>query len=219
MKWPITQRFGENPKNYPKRKGHPGLDFGIPEGQPLYACCDGHVIVASYQENGYGREISFTDGKYQYIYGHCLNILTGVGREVKRGEIIGYSGGALSDPMRGMSTGPHLHFEVRDLSKLQTLPMIGAIDPETWLQRDILLQGEIIPDISEKPVTSLPSASGDNIVTVITDYINVRRDPSTKNPSIGKVTYGMDLITCGEPVNGWYPVVFWVNDGKGEYLE
>jgi hypothetical protein len=58
-----------------------------------------------------------------------------------------------------------------------------------------------------------------DVVTVITDYINIRLDPSTNRAGVGRVLYGMDLETCGEPVNGFYPVKLWVSSGNGEYLE
>lgn len=210
----ITQHFGDNPQNYPQRQGHPGIDFGTPVGSPLFAVCDGKVTIAQYMENGYGREISFTGYGYQFIYGHCLEILTGVGREVKRGEVIGYSGGALNDPQRGMSSGPHLHFEMRDLSKPQSLPLIGAVDPLPYLGGSLEI-GEDMPDVAvdSQYTDMLP------YVTVTTDWINIRRDNSTKEPPLGRVTHGMKLTTAGKPINGWYPVVFWVNDGGGEYLK
>lgn len=225
MKWTITQKFGVNVEAYPSRKGHPGIDFGTPTGCKLYAVCDGTITAAAYRKaGGYGREIFIQSGKWSVIYGHCSEILVAVGEKVKRGDLIGYSGGGLDDPQRGNSSGPHLHFEVRDLTQPQTYPLIGAVDPETWLASDNVISGnnditwENIPPIDDKPVSGLPSASG-GILTVVTDYINVRRDPSTNQPPIGRVLYGMDLPTTGRIEGNWHEVKFWVHDGNGEYLE
>ena len=225
MKWPITQKFGVNKQVYLKRNGHPGIDFGTPTGCPIYAVVDGVVTSAAYRDaGGYGQEIFVQSGKWNIVYGHCSEILVMVRDEVKRGQVIGYTGGGLDDPLRGNSSGPHLHFEIRDLTKPQTYPLIGAVDPEVWLASDNVISGnnvitgENIPPNDDKPVSGLPVQSG-GIVTVIADYINVRRDPSTNQPPIGRVLYGMDLTTAGDKVNGFVPVVFWVHDGNGEYLE
>lgn len=214
MKWAITQRFGENPQSYKNRQGHPGIDFGTPTGCPLYAVCDGTITAAAYRKaGGYGREIFIKSGKWSVIYGHCSEILVSVGDKVRRGDVIGYSGGGLDDPQRGNSSGPHLHFEIRDTTKPQTLPLIGAVDPEKWLQMELDNDQtvEVVP--SNKPVVN------SDVVTVVTDYINIRRDPSMNQPPVGRVLYGMDLPTTGRIEGNWHEIKFWVHDGNGEYLE
>lgn len=206
MQWQIFQRFGENPQNYPKRNGHPGVDFDCPTGSPIYAVADGEITLSEYRSSGgYGREINLVVNKvWKVIYGHERDLLVHAGAFVKRGQLIGYSGGDVSDPYRGNSSGAHLHFEVRDLTKPQTYPLIGAVDPEVWLATDF---------------DSQPVASADNLLTVVTDYINIRRDPSTKYPAVGKVLYGMDLQTTGVVQGNWHEIKLWVNDGNGAYLE
>jgi murein DD-endopeptidase MepM/ murein hydrolase activator NlpD len=58
MQYPITQRFGENVKSYPKRQGHPGTDFGLPTLNNLYAVWGAKVKFAGYRPtSGYGREV------------------------------------------------------------------------------------------------------------------------------------------------------------------
>lgn len=214
MKWAITQRFGENPQSYKNRQGHPGIDFGTPTGCKLFAACDGTITAAAYRKaGGYGREIFIQSGKWSVIYGHCSEILVSVGDTVRRGDVIGYSGGGLEDPYRGNSSGPHLHFEVRDLTQPQTYPLIGAVDPEKWLQMELDNDQtvEVVP--SNKPVVN------SDVVTVVTDYINIRRDPSMNQPPVGRVLYGMDLPTTGRIEGNWHEIKFWVHDGNGEYLE
>lgn len=229
MQWQITQRFGENSQNYPKRNGHPGIDFGCPTGSPIYAVADGEITLSEYRASGgYGREINLVvDKVWKVIYGHQSELLVHAGAFVKRGQIIGYSGGDVSDPYRGNSSGPHLHFEVRDLTKPQTYPLIGAVDPEVWLATDLENTSQDL--ISTQNHTNIPSTQENapqssvepyrGILTVITDYVNIRRDPSVNNPPVGKVLYGMDLNTTGRVEGNWHEITLWVNDGGGEYLE
>jgi len=212
MQYPIFQKFGVNVSAYPKRNGHPGVDFATPTRSPIYAVSDGKITLSEYRESGgYGREINLEFGKWKVIYGHQSRLICEAGDMVKRGDILGYSGGDVSDPYRGKSAGPHLHFEVRDITKPQTYPLIGAVDPEIWLNTDLDQTADVVP--SNKPVIN------SDVVTVITDYINVRRDPSTNQPPIGRVLYGMDLHATGQVQGNWHEVTFWVHDGNGNYLE
>ena len=214
LKYVVTQKFGEHPEIYKQRKGHPGLDYATPMLSDLYAVGDGVVEKAGYRASGgYGREVFIRIGKYLVIYGHLSEVYVSVGEKVSRGQIIGLSGGDPndSDPLDGFSTGPHLHFEIRDTTKPQTLPLIGAVDPETWLASDLDQTVDVVP--SNKPVIN------SDVVTVITDYINIRRDPSTNQPPIGRVLYGMDLPTTGRVEGNWHEIKLWVHDGNGDYLE
>ncbi len=212
---------------YPKRNGHPGIDFACPTGSPIYAVADGKITLSEYRASGgYGREINLVVGNWKVIYGHQSVLLNKAGDMVKRGDLIGYSGGDTSDTYRGNSSGPHLHFEVRDLTKPQTYPLIGAVDPEVWLATD--LENTSSETISTQNHTNIPSTQENapqssvepyGILTVITDYVNIRRDPSVNNPPVGKVLYGMDLNTTGKVEGNWHEITMWVNDGNGEYLE
>lgn len=89
-------------------KHHDGMDFTAPVGTPVYATADGVVTVAKNYGSGYGRCIDIDHG-YNYLtrYAHLSKIKVRVGQQVKRGEIIGEVGNS------GLSTGAHLHYEVR----------------------------------------------------------------------------------------------------------
>ena len=91
---------------------HAGLDFAMPVGTPIYATANGVVLSAGIQP-GYGHmvEIRHNFG-FGTRYGH-LNGKYAVkqGDFVKKGDIIAYSGNS------GLSTGPHLHYEIRFISK------------------------------------------------------------------------------------------------------
>jgi murein DD-endopeptidase MepM/ murein hydrolase activator NlpD len=91
-----------------RTRPHNGVDFAAPRGTPVYAVADGKVLFASW-ERGFGRtvRIEHEDG-YRTTYGHLSGYAgrVGVGRTVRRGQVIGYVGST------GLSTGNHLHYGV-----------------------------------------------------------------------------------------------------------
>jgi murein DD-endopeptidase MepM/ murein hydrolase activator NlpD len=87
-------------------KMHMGVDFGAPTGTPVRAVTDG-VIAFAGRNGGYGNHIRVTHNpKFGSSYSHLSRISVRPGERVLQGEVIGYVGST------GMSTGPHLHFEV-----------------------------------------------------------------------------------------------------------
>ena len=118
--YPITQHFGEVITD---TRGHTGIDYGCPAGTPVLASNDGLVFYAGWKEGGYGYcvFIRHDDGNVT-IYEHLLkDIVVTIGQHVKQGQVIGFSGST------GNSTGPHLHFEIRDYNG-------KAFDPAIALQ-------------------------------------------------------------------------------------
>jgi murein DD-endopeptidase MepM/ murein hydrolase activator NlpD len=88
---------------------HEGLDFGAPIGTPVLAASDGVVEEARWA-GGYGRWIRLRhSASLETGYGHLSGWAPGLqpGQTVRQGQVIGYVGST------GLSTGPHLHFEVR----------------------------------------------------------------------------------------------------------
>ena len=89
-------------------KMHRGTDFAAPEGTPVMASGDGKVIRARWCGGG-GNCIKIKhNSTYSTVYAHLKNFARGIreGARVTQGQIIGYVGST------GMSTGPHLHYEV-----------------------------------------------------------------------------------------------------------
>src|SRR5689334_4614678 len=85
---------------------HRGIDFGANRGTPVYAAADGQVSAAGWA-GGYGRQVRLAHGGgLGTSYSHLSQIVTEDGAMVRRGQLIGYSGSS------GLSTGPHLHYEV-----------------------------------------------------------------------------------------------------------
>jgi len=92
---------------YKISKFHAGLDFTAPQGTPIYATANGRVKEANYNEGGFGNHVVIDHGYgYETLYGHMVRVKARVGKQVKRGEVIGWVGNT------GKSTGPHCHYEV-----------------------------------------------------------------------------------------------------------
>jgi len=104
----ITSPFGYRTHPILKtRKLHTGVDIGAPSGTPIHAAGGGEVIWASWR-GGYGNCVIIDHGGGKAtLYGHMSRLNSSVGRKVAKGDVIGYVGST------GLSTGPHLHYEVR----------------------------------------------------------------------------------------------------------
>lgn len=131
---PVTQVFDNlNPALYAGDHRHKGIDYGVIAGTPIYACMDGTVQVATSSNSGYGRHIRIlhADGSLS-VYGHLNKIMVTVGVNVKAGDQIGSSGGDPKDKIDGdgLSTGPHLHWEIRPPGKHASDQ--AAVDPMEW---------------------------------------------------------------------------------------
>jgi murein DD-endopeptidase MepM/ murein hydrolase activator NlpD len=86
---------------------HNGADMSAGSGTPIHACRAGTVVIAGGQ-GGYGNTIVIDHGgSMATLYAHQSSLAASQGAHVEAGEVIGYVGST------GMSTGPHLHFEVR----------------------------------------------------------------------------------------------------------
>jgi murein DD-endopeptidase MepM/ murein hydrolase activator NlpD len=106
---PITSYFGY--RYHPIlhfTRFHAGVDIGAGWGSPIVAAGDGRVVGAGWG-GGYGREVEIAHGGgLVSIYGHMSAVVAQPGSFVRRGQLIGYVGSS------GLSTGPHVHFEVRE---------------------------------------------------------------------------------------------------------
>ena len=85
---------------------HKGVDLAAPSGTPIVAAADGRIVSAGWH-GGYGRQVAIAHGGgVQSSYSHMSRIAASAGEAVRRGQVIGYVGST------GLSTGPHLHYEV-----------------------------------------------------------------------------------------------------------
>lgn len=93
---------------YKIRRFHYGMDFTAPTGTEVYSTGDGTIAGIKSSKRGLGNHIIIDHGfGYQTVYAHLdrFNKLR-VGQKVKRGDVIGFVGST------GLSTAPHLHYEV-----------------------------------------------------------------------------------------------------------
>lgn len=92
---------------YKVKKMHKGIDFAASIGTPIYATADGTVEKCEVRFSGYGKLIEIDHGfGYRTRYAHMHDFAVKRGQQVKRGDLIGYVGNT------GLSTAPHLHYEV-----------------------------------------------------------------------------------------------------------
>jgi murein DD-endopeptidase MepM/ murein hydrolase activator NlpD len=100
---------------------HTGVDLAAPIGSPIYATSDGIVSMADWR-GGYGLFVSLDHGGgVQTRYGHMSQLNVVAGQQVHKGDVIGRVGST------GLSTGPHLHYEVRLNGQ--------AVDPVPYLKQ------------------------------------------------------------------------------------
>lgn len=103
----ISSGFGK--RNAPTKGAstyHKGVDFAVPTGTAVMASCGGTVIRAGWGSGyGYCVYVQHPDGRVTR-YGHCSKVLVKTGQSVSQGQKIALSGNT------GVSTGPHLHFEI-----------------------------------------------------------------------------------------------------------
>jgi murein DD-endopeptidase MepM/ murein hydrolase activator NlpD len=111
MAWPVAGRItsGFGYRIHPIlrfARMHRGIDFGAGWGSPIVAAADGQVAAAGWA-GGYGRQVRLAHaGGIATSYSHISRIVAEPGSFVRRGQLIGYVGSS------GLSTGPHLHYEV-----------------------------------------------------------------------------------------------------------
>jgi murein DD-endopeptidase MepM/ murein hydrolase activator NlpD len=111
MAWPvaarITSSFGLRVHPILRfARMHRGIDFGAHYGQPIMAAADGQVSRAGWA-GGYGRQVRLAHGGGMATsYSHMSRIIVEPGSLIRQGQVIGYVGSS------GLSTGPHLHYEV-----------------------------------------------------------------------------------------------------------
>ncbi len=100
---------------------HYGIDIANQAGTPVYSTATGTVVTTDF-DTGYGKRIVINHGNgYTTLYAHLYSFMVRVGDTVGKGQIIGLMGSS------GISTGPHLHYEVLNSS--------GKVNPTAYLNR------------------------------------------------------------------------------------
>lgn len=120
LRWPlksveVTSPYGKRGNDF-----HEGIDLRAKSGTPVYAAQEGTVIYAGNKIRGYGKLVVIRHFReLSTVYAHNSKLLVRTGQFVRVGQKIAVSGNT------GHSSGPHLHFEVRD--------GLSALDPNDLL--------------------------------------------------------------------------------------
>lgn len=142
---PITSLFGWRVHPiFGVPRFHSGTDIGAPIGTPVLAAYAGQVALADFF-GGYGLAVALdhNKGKQQTLYGHLSEIFVKAGDQVKQGTVIGRVGST------GSSTGPHLHFEYRELTSDGWVAMDSGAQLEYALAELVKAM-----DVSENGITA-----------------------------------------------------------------
>lgn len=158
----ITSRF-TNRRFHPilkRYRPHHGVDYGAPTGTPVEAAGSGRVVYAGWKR-GYGKFIVLKhSNNYSTAYGHLSRIRKGIraGAKVDQGDVIGFVGST------GISTGPHLHYEVRLgrhlINPLSIKPVPEASVPRVDMERFMARKDEISRELASKEIL-MASRPGD----------------------------------------------------------
>ncbi len=119
IRFPITHGFWIDESNNPNFKDfytvfdnhHPGVDFDLPESFPIRASLAGIVVRKEFHQ-GMGNTLAIRLGNIYVLYAHLKDFCVGLGQIVRPKQLIAYSGNTGT-----ATTGAHLHFELRDLTK------------------------------------------------------------------------------------------------------
>jgi murein DD-endopeptidase MepM/ murein hydrolase activator NlpD len=116
----VSTGFGQrkNPTTG-KEQLHTGIDFRIAEGEPVFATADGIIVESRFDKLRGNYVVVKHDEVYSTSYSHMKALRVESGELVKTGQAIGFVGST------GLSTGPHLHYEVLKEGK--------AVDPRAYL--------------------------------------------------------------------------------------
>ena len=126
FRWPVMGRinspFGWRTHPVTRRRDfHTGIDIKASRNDPIKAAGSGHVVYSGWM-GGYGKVLVIEHSNGQStLYAHCSTLLAGKGASVSSGQLVAKIG------TTGRSTGPHLHFEVRNGS--------SPVNPIKYLSR------------------------------------------------------------------------------------
>ncbi|WIC89096.1 endolysin [Arthrobacter phage Ottawa] len=199
---PVTQEFGKNPSSI-QPNGHTGRDYGVPIGTGVKAIAAGTVLYADWATklaanniwwiaNQYAGIVVLIDhGGLVSVYGHLNETHLNPGNKVTQGQIIGKSG------TTGLSTGPHLHFEVFGWPLQPNNGYYGRLDPRP-----------LIPG-PQPPAAAAPLAANQRRIVPngVVERSSPVVSPGTKFRVVSNGHITMKGYVIGERVNGqnlWY---------------
>lgn len=185
----MTSTFG--PRKHPilgTVRIHKGVDWAAPLGTPIAAAFDGEVVFQG-DGGGYGNLVKISHGngsETRYAHMQRFAIKNGVGTKVKAGDIIGYIG------TTGLSTGPHLHFELyrsgEAVNPLGTVTTIATDDSAVETLTDRIVQVESGGSARAKNPLSSATGAGQFITKTWIRMMNTYR------PELARTLSTADLL-------------------------
>ncbi|MCT7962202.1 peptidoglycan DD-metalloendopeptidase family protein [Laspinema sp. D1] len=145
--WRIHPIFGGS-------RFHSGIDLGAPTGTPVVAAYSGTVSIADWM-GGYGQTVvlQHQNSTLETLYAHLSSIFVQPGEVVEQGQVIGEVGST------GNSTGPHLHFELRELTPEGWM----AMDPGTQMEYAL---AQLIGSLETAPQIATPTSDNPALTTL-----------------------------------------------------
>lgn len=179
---PVTLGFGEVFQG----QHHKGIDFGVPEGTPVYSAAAGTVLQSGWDGKGYGwyMILIHPDGSGS-VYAHLCKKGLDIGASVTAGVIIGYSGNS------GNSTGPHLHFEYRRQAAYQHT----VVNPADYFVQEQSYDQTVPQQSYDVPLPGLKDNLKVGAAEIVCGSANVR-DKDMR--VIGQVPRGTKVTLTGE---------------------
>ncbi|RWD38644.1 M23 family metallopeptidase [Mesorhizobium sp.] len=185
----MTSTFG--PRKHPilgTVRIHKGVDWAAPLGTPIAAAFDGEVVFQG-DGGGYGNLVKISHGngrETRYAHMQKFAVKGGVGAKVKAGDIIGYIG------TTGLSTGPHLHFELyrngEAIDPLGTVTAIATDDSAVETLTDRIVQVESGGSARAKNPLSSATGAGQFITKTWIRMMNTYR------PELARTLSTADLL-------------------------
>jgi murein DD-endopeptidase MepM/ murein hydrolase activator NlpD len=172
---------------------HHGVDLDADSGTQIKSPLDGEVIDAEIRNDACGGTIyiKHADG-YKTRYCHCKQINVKKGDLIKKGDIIGLTGGGAGEVGQGRSTGPHLHFEVYKDGK--------TVDPMNHLGSEV---GEFVRGSESTPqATATPE--------MLKKLLELLKERGVKSSEIQQYTNVSDLNYTGSTDNEFYTTLLQV---------
>ena len=199
---PVTSGFGW--RVHPltgTRRFHSGVDLGAAYGTPVLAALAGQVVAADF-DGGYGLRVlvqtQVGDQVVQTLYAHLSGVSVQVGQVVQPGQPLGFVGSS------GATTGPHLHFELRELidgqwSSVDSQPLLPASlqtgDRTAW---SLLTTGNTtsaLPSVAPSTAVTLRVALAQKVVALQLASSTPAWILDTQQRAIGLIPQGQNLLT------------------------
>ncbi len=150
---------------------HNGVDVKAKTGDKVYAVADGVVGEAKDNPGGYGNYVAIDHGRFGSLSGHLSKLLVAKNAKVKAGDLIGLAGST------GASTGPHLHFEIRECEykdfwtrcAVDSQVFMRCVDPAPYIE--LCKKRLSLTKVESMEIMKRAAGYGDNTIQFFDSYL------------------------------------------------